>query len=58
MYKESNLGTKVVKNWGICKKKSRVGDFFCLVDALWAMGRADGAIGYGLLAMGAMLLTY
>ena len=32
--------------------------FFCLVDALWAMGRADGAIGYGLLAMGAMLLTY
>ena len=32
--------------------------FFCLVDALWAMGRADGAIGYGLLAMGVMLLTY
>ena len=32
--------------------------FFCLVDALGAMGRADGAIGYGLLAMGAMLLTY
>ena len=25
--------------------------FFCLVDALWAMGRADGAIGYGLLAI-------
>lgn len=25
--------------------------FFCLVDALGAMGRADGAIGYGLLAI-------
>ena len=25
--------------------------FFSLVDALWAMGRADGAIGYGLLAI-------
>ena len=25
--------------------------FFCLVDALWAMGRADGAIGYELLAI-------
>ena len=25
--------------------------FFCLVDALWAMERADGDIGYGLLAI-------
>ena len=37
-----------------CKKNAlflRKVRFFCLVDALWAMGRADGAIGYGLLAI-------
>ena len=40
--------TKKVQKNALFSKKVH---FFCLVDALWAMGRADGAIGYGLLAI-------
>ena len=42
-----SLKEKIQKNALFLRKVH----FFCLVDALWAIGRADGAIGYGLLAI-------